>query len=165
LTPHPIHLAVYGTLKRGHWNHKVFCANAVRVEPLLLPGRLYAFESGIPALVLNASDILAFGTCDPLSDAATQYEIALLMAEQGSCVQRADRCLVHAELITFADPAADVLPIDRLEGFRPGQDSVYDRVLVAAVAGSGEVSPVWCYVASRNSMSHIEPSGRVGWPW
>ena len=165
MTAHPIHLAVYGTLKRGYWNHEVFCANAVRVEPLLLPGRLYAFESGIPALVVDAADILALGTCDPPADAATQHKIAALMAEQGSCIPCVDRRLVDAELITFADPAANLPPIDRLEGFRPGHDSMYDRVLVAAVAGSGKVTPVWCYVASRESVSHIGPSDKLAWPW
>ena len=39
--------------------------------------------------------------------------------------------LVHGELMTFANPAFDLPPIDRLEGFNPNCHSMYQRVLVA----------------------------------
>ncbi len=39
--------------------------------------------------------------------------------------------LVHGEMMTFAHPAFDLHPIDRLEGFNPNGQSMYQRVLVA----------------------------------
>ena len=52
--------------------------------------------------------------------------------------------LVHGELMTFANPAFDLPPIDRLEGFNPNGHSMYQRVLVA-VSARNQVWPVWLY--------------------
>jgi gamma-glutamylcyclotransferase (GGCT)/AIG2-like uncharacterized protein YtfP len=36
-----LRLFVYGTLKRGYWNHQRFCAQARSIEPAVVWGRLY----------------------------------------------------------------------------------------------------------------------------
>lgn len=46
--------------------------------------------------------------------------------------------------MTFADPQRDLLPIDRLEGFRPGGHSMYQRVMVASLQGATPCA-VWIY--------------------
>jgi hypothetical protein len=45
-----IRLFVYGTLKRGYWNHQRFCAQASSIEPAVLWGRLYHLHAGFPGL-------------------------------------------------------------------------------------------------------------------
>ncbi len=63
---------------------------------------------------------------------------------------KGDWNLVHGELMTFANPAFDLPPIDRLEGFNPNGQSMYQRVLVA-VSSENQIRLVWLYV-----MHHTE---------
>ena len=71
-----ITLVVYGTLKRGQWNHDRFCRNAIDIRPAVIVGRLYELHVGFPAVVIPEETILAHGTADPLADACTQAEFA-----------------------------------------------------------------------------------------
>ena len=52
--------------------------------------------------------------------------------------------LIHGELVTFTDPQRNLPPIDRLEGFRPGGHSMYQRVMVAVLCGRTLI-PAWTY--------------------
>ncbi len=148
-----ITLLVYGTLKRGFWNHDRFCGNAIDIQPATTWGRLYQLPAGYPALEVPESSILAHGIADPLADAAT------LPPQDANCPPSGDPPSpqgfggtgwdeIHGELITFPDPARDFPPIDRLEGFRVGQESLYQRVLVLARTPE-MVVPAWLYVAGR----------------
>ncbi|WP_424991839.1 gamma-glutamylcyclotransferase [Nitratidesulfovibrio liaohensis] len=44
----------------------------------------------------------------------------------------------------ITDPLRDLPPIDRLEGFRPGGHSMYQRVMVAVLCGRTSI-PAWTY--------------------
>jgi gamma-glutamylcyclotransferase (GGCT)/AIG2-like uncharacterized protein YtfP len=139
-------LFVYGTLKRGYWNHERFCQGVASVDPAFVCGTLYETAYGIPVLRVPEATILAHGTGDPLADAMTQAR-----AKLGTVELPAHR--VHGEILTFDDPADRLPDIDRLESFRPGQSSGYERVLVPAFTNHGAY-PVWCYVAG----AHFERS-------
>jgi hypothetical protein len=67
-----LRLFVYGTLKRGFWNHDRFCRGVLAVESALGRGRLFETSSGIPVLEVPEEDFLAVGTTNPLADVATQ---------------------------------------------------------------------------------------------
>jgi hypothetical protein len=56
--------------------------------------------------------------------------------------------LIHGELVTFTDPQRNLPPIDRLEGFRPGGHSMYQRVMVAAGCRNASIA-VWIYRMAR----------------
>ncbi len=60
-----ITLFVYGTLKRGFWNHDRFCRNAIDIRPATTWGRLYLLPASYPALEVPESSILAHGTAAP----------------------------------------------------------------------------------------------------
>ena len=47
-------------------------------------------------------------------------------------------------MVIFIDPQRGLPPIDRLEDFRPGEQSMYQRVMVAATKGSIACA-VWTY--------------------
>lgn len=111
-----LRLFVYGTLKRGYWNHQRFCAQARSIEPAMVWGRLYHLHAGFPALEVPEGLILSRGTADPLADARRQQEIGTSRFGRPT----GDWDLIHGELVTFTDPQRDLPPIDRLEGFRPG---------------------------------------------
>ena len=66
-----LRLFVYGTLKRGFWNHDRFCRGVLVVEDAVVRGRLFETPSGIPVLLVPEGDILADGTTDPCADVAT----------------------------------------------------------------------------------------------
>ena len=63
-----LRLFVYGTLKRGYWNHQRFCAQARSIEPAVVWGRLYHLNAGFPALEVPEGLILSRGTADPLAE-------------------------------------------------------------------------------------------------
>ena len=94
-----LRLFVYGTLKRGYWNHNRLCRDAVSIEEATARGRLYELPSGIPALAVEDEDVLAQGTGDPLADAVTQYEIdAGISVETGRGIVDVPR-IVRGELV------------------------------------------------------------------
>jgi len=115
-----LRLFVYGTLKRGFWNHDRFCRGVLAVEDAVVRGRLFETSSGIPVLEVPEEDILAVGTTNPLADVATQARIVARMAN--------------------SEPSPD-----RLEGYQLGGPCLYRRVLVP-VRVNGTVLPTWLYV-------------------
>ena len=121
-------LFVYGTLKRGYWNHDAFCEGVLEIREAQVRGRLYE-GPGFPLLEVPHEDVLASGTGDPLADVATQ---ARLSCRVGSCsgpvresVTRGAWGAVSGELLTSDDSESRLPAIDRLEGFRPGGSSLY----------------------------------------
>jgi gamma-glutamylcyclotransferase (GGCT)/AIG2-like uncharacterized protein YtfP len=143
----------YGTLKRGQSNHDRFCQGAVRIQPASTFGRLYELPFGFPGLCVNQGDVRAIGTTDYLADAEKQRE-----APPGSLVPGRD--LVHGELITFEDPERRLISFDALEGYTPGKNSLYQRVLIP-VQSRGEPLLAWVYELKRPAGVYL-PGGR--WP-
>ena len=39
---------VYGTLKRGMWNHERFCSGSLSIEEAVVRGNLYEMDCGLP---------------------------------------------------------------------------------------------------------------------
>jgi gamma-glutamylcyclotransferase (GGCT)/AIG2-like uncharacterized protein YtfP len=122
-----LRLFVYGTLKRGFWNHDRFCRGVLAVEDALVRGRLFETSSGIPILQVPEEDILAVGTTDPLADVATQVRVVARMSNPEPTPGRLPKKgtgapwgPVYGEILTFDDPVIRLPAIDRLEGFHPG---------------------------------------------
>jgi len=129
-----LRLFVYGTLKRGCWNHDRFCRGVLDVQEAVVRGRLYEMPSGIPVLRILEADILARGTADPLADVVEQArfaeDLASILDPVPENATAGDLVPVYGELLTFDDPESRLPAIDRLEGFHPGGPSLYRRVLV-----------------------------------
>lgn len=150
--PH-LDIFVYGTLKRGERNHDRFCRGVLRVREATVRGQLYDLPFGFPALVVPEESILATGTADYLADAKRQR----------SAVPNPDQIresVVHGELLTFGDPLNRLPSLDGLEGFHPGEKTLYRRILIP-VQADGETLPAWAYAVERPSGEHL-PGGR--WP-
>ncbi|GAB6094071.1 gamma-glutamylcyclotransferase [Desulfatiferula olefinivorans] len=146
-------LFVYGTLKRGFWNHDRYCRGVLTVEDALVRGRLFETSSGIPVLQVPEEDILSVGTTNPLADVATQAHVTARMSNPEPTPDRFPKNVtgapwgpVYGELLTFDDPETRLPAIDRLEGFHPGGPCLYRRVLVP-VQVNGAVLPAWLYVS------------------
>ena len=112
-----LRLFVYGTLKRGYWNHQRFCAQARSIEPAVVWGRLYHLHAGFPALEVPEGLILARATADPLADARRQEDSGTPRFGRPT----GDWDLIHGELVTFTDPLRDLAhrPAGRLPALRP----------------------------------------------
>ncbi|GEM_PF-1878832 len=80
-TPRLLRVLVYGTLKRGMWNHERFCAGALSIEEAVVCGRLYEMDCGLPVLKVPEADILAHGTADPCADVTVQARFEAEMAQ------------------------------------------------------------------------------------
>jgi gamma-glutamylcyclotransferase (GGCT)/AIG2-like uncharacterized protein YtfP len=145
----------YGTLKRGHANHDLYCRRYLHALEATVRGRLYHLPSGYPALVVPEGDFRAVGTTDPLGDASTQLRLG-----RGG-VNRQDGTLVSGELLTFDDPGERLPALDRLEGFVPAGQSLYRRVLIPAETSGGDGVLAWAYVIEGTSGTYL-PGG--SWP-
>lgn len=153
---------VYGTLKRGYWNHDRFCSDAIHIEEAEVWGRLYELPSGIPVLQVPDNYILAAGSLDPLTDIATQESFLDRMDVATDCEK--DWRMICGELIVFPDARLSLPPIDRLEGFRPGLPSLYNRVLVPVMVDDNSLIPAWCYIDGGRLIRDALPTGKTSWP-
>jgi len=164
-----LRLFVYGTLKRGFWNHDRFCRGVLTVEDAVVRGRLFETSSGIPVLEVPEEDILAVGTTNPLADVATQAHVTARMFNPKPTPDRlpnkgtgAPWGPVYGELLTFDDPETRLPAIDRLEGFHPGGSCLYRRVLVS-VRANGTLPPAWLYVADVTEYFGFKPLPSGKW--
>jgi len=165
--PQFFRLFVYGTLKRGFWNHDRFCRGVVTVEDATVCGRLFETSSGIPVLQVPEEDILAVGTTNPLADVATQAHVtARLFNPQSTIInpqyEGAPWGPVYGELLAFDDPVIRLPTIDRLEGFHPGGHCLYRRVLVP-IRTNGTELPAWLYVADTTGHRGFKPLPSGKW--
>lgn len=150
-SPTLIHLFVYGTLKRGQSNHDACCRGMSRVREGSVPGALYELPSGDPILKVDAADILAHGTANPLTDAAIQESFAGKAPAppppaDGPCAPNAPRRRIRGEILTFDDPEYRLPLMDELEEFRADKPSLYLRVLLPAQTCDGASLAAWAYV-------------------
>lgn len=164
-----LRLFVYGTLKRGYWNHERFCRGVLSVEEAVVRGRLYELPSGIPVLEVPEADVLAHGTADPLADVATQARLAAEFAARAAHPELGENDApggrwgpVYGELLTFDDPETRLPAIDRLEGFLPDGPSLYRRVLVPASTRGRRVL-VWLYVRGAGLNGRFKVLGQGIW--
>ena len=162
-----LRIFVYGTLKRGFWNHDRFCQGVLDVQEAMVRGRLYEMPTDIPVLQVPEEDILALGTADPLADVAAQARFAENLASILEPVPEnataGDWGPVYGELLTFDDPESRLPAIDRLEGFHPGGSSLYRRVLVPIHARESIVV-AWLYIGDRLLENRISPTTNSQWP-
>lgn len=147
-----LRLFVYGSLKKGFWNHERFCTGVVSIQEAEVSGRLYDLGA-YPALKVQEECILAKGTVNPRADVATQARFEAKAVPHAGLLNsgntRHDWPRVRGELMTFDDPKERLPRLDRLEGFHPGGPSLYYRLLVPAITGKGIIL-AWTYVASEN---------------
>src|SRR5918998_4055795 len=138
----------YGTLKRSQSNHDRFCRGAVRIEPATTLGQLYELPCGFPGLRVDAASVRAVGTRDYLADVESQSDSAPpLSSRQG-------RDLVHGELFTFADPENRLIAFDALEGYTPGENNLYERVLIP-VQSTGGTLLAWAYELKQPAGTYL----------
>ena len=163
--PGVLELFVYGTLMRGFRNHDLFCRGFLGVREAQVRGRLYD-GPGYPFLEVPDEDVLALGTSRPMDDVATQERLGRQLRRfpeaDPASTEPGAWGLVHGELLYLDCPERRLPAIDGLEGFRPGNPSLYLRVLVpVAVAGACEIA--WTYVvADACTTQRRLQSGR--WP-
>jgi len=155
--PIPFDVFVYGTLKRGQRNHDRFCKGVLSVQEATVHGRLYDLPLGFPALVVPQVDVTATGTEDYLADAERQRR-----ATPGTKTSATGWSPVYGDLLSFDDPEKRLPALDGLEGFRPGKQRFYTRVLVpATLTDTGTTIAAWTYVVESESGVYL-PGGR--WP-
>ena len=118
-------------------------------------GRLYELPYGFPALVVPEEDILATGTTNYLADAEEQQHVVL--DSRGSST-RWDT--VYGELMIFDDPEERLAALDALEGYVPGEEGLYERVLVPVEAADESVL-AWTYRVMRITGVYLSGGG---WP-
>lgn len=161
-SPNLLAVFVYGTLKRGERNHARYAANACRVDPCAVVGRLWRRHTGTPILELPPGAALAPGTADPGADLATQQRFAPPRAQGGSSVWLPYYVEVRGELCLFEDVATALPHLDELEEFVPGQPSLYDRVLAPILHPS--VGAAWTYVIpAHRSTADYQPAVDPSW--
>ena len=140
---------------RNQRNHERFCQGALRIERATARGRLYDLPYGFPALVVPETDIHATGATDYLADALVQHRTHPAPETSPSAWDT-----VRGELMTFDDPEKRLPALDALEGYAPGRQGLYERVLIP-VEVAGAVVSAWAYRVERATGVYL-PGGR--WP-
>ena len=148
-------LFVYGTLKRGYWNHDAFCQGVLDIRDAHLRGRLYE-EPRFPLLEVPVEDVLAYGTADPLADVATQAHLAERVGALPQDVPESATAgawgAVFGERLTFDDLKKKPCPPST--GWRDsarGGAASSRRVLVpVAVDGANDLA--WVYTVEATPM-------------
>lgn len=129
----------------------------LEVEEATLRGRLYDLSLGFPALVVPEESVRAAGAADYTSDARASGRLA----EDGGA-KVSSGAVVHGELMAFDDPEDRLPAIDALEGYRPGAQGFYKRVLVPVEpSGANATVLAWAYAVESASGVYL-PGGR--WP-
>lgn len=77
----------------------------------------------------------------------------------GQAVDGITHCAIGDGDASFTDPQRDLPPIDRLEDFRPGGHSMYQRVMVAVLCGRTSI-PGWTYWMSCPPYAERVASGQ-----
>jgi gamma-glutamylcyclotransferase (GGCT)/AIG2-like uncharacterized protein YtfP len=145
----------YGTLKRGQINHDRFCRSALQTEPATAQGHLYEMPFGFPGLHVREDDVRAVGTSDYLADARKQRQSPPTPPASDPAWD-----LIHGELFTFDDPEDRLVALDAFEGYTPGEDGMYERVLIP-VQTRGDALLAWAYGLKRPAGTYL-PGGC--WP-
>jgi gamma-glutamylcyclotransferase (GGCT)/AIG2-like uncharacterized protein YtfP len=138
-----LRLFVYGTLRRGGRFHERYCKGVLSIDAASARGRVQQLPLPERYLVLVVPEetILARGTADAAADAHRQ---ASVVAEgKAPDPSWSD---VPGELLTFDDPQTRLPRIDKLEGFRPGAESLSRRVLIPIRCVTGSSVAAWAYV-------------------
>lgn len=137
---------VYGTLKQSQPAHSRYCGGCLAMQPATVPGRLYLSHTGYPMLVVPQSAILAMGTADRAADLEVEQRAAQSAQDQAAGETDSDVSqLVQGELLSFDPDPRRLALLDAYEDFKPGERSLYHRVLVQAQVADGIV-PAWTYV-------------------
>lgn len=135
---------VYGTLKRGYWNHEPTIGAYRSVEACTIRGRLHRRHTGTPILEIPPAHVLAVGTRDAMHDLHVQEVLAREWRGLAAAEDNSGRWLdVRGELYALGDAAEALARLDALEGFQPETPgvSLYDRVLAPVGGGAA-----WVYV-------------------
>jgi gamma-glutamylcyclotransferase (GGCT)/AIG2-like uncharacterized protein YtfP len=166
-----LRIFVYGTLKRGFSNHRRYCKGLLRAESAYLIGKLFKLTAQIPVMTVPDEQILARGSGDIAADMQLQEKVESFprkgkpdKGEKGGgrgCIWKR----VCGELLFFDDPETRLPSIDRLEEFRPGRPSTYNRVLVSAVLPEDRSeTAAWAYVAGFDTRDLEEYEGDAWFP-
>jgi gamma-glutamylcyclotransferase (GGCT)/AIG2-like uncharacterized protein YtfP len=140
---------VYGTLKRGGRNHDRYFRGPAAVIEAFTCGRLFDLPAGYPALQLPHSFVLHAGSADHAED-ALGFEMATGLLAVACPARPPPAARVFGEWIGGFDIGRVRPELDRLEGFRPGQRSLFYRVLAPVWHQEARAPvPAWVYVQKQ----------------
>jgi gamma-glutamylcyclotransferase (GGCT)/AIG2-like uncharacterized protein YtfP len=165
-----LRIFVYGTLKKGFSNHERYCKGLLCAEPAYLTGKLFKLTARIPIMIVPDEHILAQGSRDIAADMQLQEKMESLPRKgkpdkgEKAGMPGGPWRRVCGELLSFDDPETRLASIDRLEEFRPGRPSTYNRVLVSAVLPDGSETAAWTYVAGFDTRDLEEYEGKAWFP-
>ena len=117
-------LFVYGTLKRGYWNHDAFCLGVLEIRDAQVRGPT------LRGAGISTSRGPGRGHPRPRDrrPVGRRGHTGAPVRSDGSCSQPVPESAtvgawgaVYGELLSFNNPESRLPAIDRLEGFRPGR--------------------------------------------
>ena len=154
---------VYGTLKRGQPAHERLCRGCLDVEPATIRGRLYLSHAGYPTLVVPQQSVLAFGTAIHAADLQHEQSTQLTFTNEAeSSAAGCDWQNIEGELLSFEPDPRRLRMFDKYEEYRPGETSLYLRVLFP-VSSAGAIVPAWTYVSPTSSPEAVAKDLRTRW--
>jgi len=149
---------VYGTLKKGHGNHRI-AGRPDKIEPALVVGNLRA--GGVPFLELPEDNKLFMGTGSPAQDMKNLAKAKNAFERRFNYLE--DFSIVKGEVFTYKGDAEYLATVttrmDRLEGYNPNNPyyAVYTRIVTLTTDGT----PVMVYDAVPNGFRLLGTPGNI----
>lgn len=141
---HTIPLFLYGTLRPGESHHGLIAPFLESCAPARAWGRLHQLPAGYPALEVPEEAVLAHGTTDPDADAVLAHAAGGVRVLQPPDTGR----WVEGVRVTLRNPLQCLPQLDDYEDFRPGQASLYRRILIAIDSPAGATA-AWVYACPK----------------
>ncbi len=136
-------LFAYGTLMSGHPEHDRYCPKPVSVLKAEMPGRLFEIEDAYPILHIPQETVLLRATNDPIADWKQVHN------EDGGKAWDRNANWIKGEILELPVGIKTFSKMDAWEGFEPGSNSVYERVIARAKIVEAKTVFCWVYVCRK----------------
>ena len=133
---------VYGTLMSSYPEHALYCPKPISVAKAFMQGELFEVQGKYPILKIPEEDIALHATGNPVED----WLEANKRGRYSSIRDRDSENWIEGELLELPLQENSLAKMDEWEGFKPGGDSVYRRVVAEAITEEETVMLSWVYV-------------------
>lgn len=154
-----ISLFTYGTLRTNQPESSMFRKRLIESAPAKIVGKLYQIKEGYPILYAPPETIVAKASKNLLGDWQNNLEKGLYPRPRFVSPFK----WIEGELLTFPLENGILDSMDAWEGFSPGKNTFYQRVLTQAYTMDGSPYRCWAYICLNEPEYPTVPLDGTSW--
>lgn len=154
-----IKLFAYGTLRTSQPESALLQDKLLDSKPARILGKLYQLQEGYPILHVPSESILGLASDFLLAD----WNLISEKAVHPTPVEAAPFKWIEGELLSFPLEDDVLNAMDAWEGFAPGKNTFYQRVLTQAYTEDDQVQRCWAYVCLSEPKAPTVPIDGNSW--